>query len=169
MRSLLTQAISRGSSRTELRQSQPRPFCFVFLTTPLRLLFTIAQTMLRTTTTHNPWGRTSTPRAPRINPCPLPEVRSPLRIPPIPIAISSPPPATSMSSTIPRPSTTHRRRHHGSTDEPGYSSSLEPSSAAPRPRPSSHVVRTPLAPAPPLKGILKTGEGNRPEDHDLLM
>jgi len=78
--------------------------------------------------------------------------------PPIPIAIS-PPPVAPRPSTNPRQPTTHRHRPHGSTDEPGYSSSLESSSsAARRPRPTSQVVRTPLAPmAAPLKGILKTG------------
>lgn len=70
---------------------------------------------------------------------------------PIPIAIS-PPQAT------PRPPTTRHRRSstYGFAGEPGYSSSLE-TSASLRPRPTSQVVRTPLAPAPPLRGILKTG------------
>jgi len=45
------------------------------------------------------------------------------------------------------------------------------SSAALRPRPSQ-VVRTPLAPATPLKGILKTGGGAHPKIHcvaDVIM
>jgi len=71
-----------------------------------------------------------------------------MKKPSIPITIS-PPTAT------PRPPTTRHRRY-GSTDEPGYSSSLE-TSAPLRPRPTSQVMRTPLAPAPPLRGILKTG------------
>jgi hypothetical protein len=50
----------------------------------------------------------------------------------------------------------HQRRV--SADEPSYASAMEPSTAR-RPRASSQVVRTPLAPATPLKGILKTGEG----------
>jgi hypothetical protein len=71
-------------------------------------------------------------------------------VPPLPAAFSPP-------LTASRPSTTHRHRRQESADEPGYASAMEPS-AARRPRPSSQVVRTPLAPATPLKGILKTGE-----------
>src|SRR5216684_9001550 len=99
---------------------------------------------------HSSWG-SPTPHAPRIAPCPLPAVRSPLMTPSSPITIS-PPPAT------PRQPTTRHRRY-GSTDEPGYSSSLETSAPPPRPRPTSQVVR-PLAPAPPLRVILKTGGGH---------
>ena len=75
----------------------------------------------------------------------------------------SPPVAT------PRPPTTRHRRisSYGSTDEPGYSSSLE-TSAPLRPRPTSQVVRTPLAPVPPLRGILKTGEELIPKANELL-
>ena len=84
---------------------------------------------------------------PRINPCPLPDIRTPL-----PAALS--PPLTASRSWA-----THRHRRQEFTDEPGYASAME-SSAALRPRPSFQVVRTSLAPAPPLKGILKTGESN---------
>jgi hypothetical protein len=66
----------------------------------------------------------------------------------IPITMS-PPQAT------PRPPPTTRHRRYGPTDEPGYSSSLE-TSAPLRPRPASQVVRTSIAAAPPLRGILKT-------------
>jgi hypothetical protein len=81
---------------------------------------------------------------------------------PIPITMS-PPLAT------PRPPTTRHRRSstYGSTNEPGYSSSLE-TSTPPRPRPTSQVVRAPLAPAPPLRGILKTGGGADPKTNELL-
>ncbi|KAI9447247.1 hypothetical protein F5148DRAFT_727235 [Russula earlei] len=96
---------------------------------------------------HNIWGVAPAPRAPRINPCPLPDIGSPLMALPIPIA-KSPPQMTS------RPSTTHRHRHHGSTDERGYSSSIESSKT---PRPTSQAVRTPVVSTSPLKGILKTG------------
>src|SRR6267154_4759190 len=94
-----------------------------------------------------------TPLAPRIAPRPLPDIRSPLMKPKIPIT-TSPPPAT------PRPPMTRHRRAstYGSIDEPGYTSSLE-TSAPLRPRPTSQLVRTPLTPAPPLRGILKTGGG----------
>ena len=57
-----------------------------------------------------------------------------------------------------RPPMTHRHGRQVSADEPGYASAME-SSAVLRPRSSSQVVRTPLASVPPLKGILKTGEG----------
>jgi hypothetical protein len=82
--------------------------------------------------------------------------------PTIPIT-KSPPLAT------PRPPTTRHRRSstYGSTDEPGYSSSLE-TSAPLRPRPASQVVRMPLAPTQPLKGILKTGGGADPKTSGLL-
>ncbi|KAI0290920.1 hypothetical protein BC826DRAFT_520026 [Russula brevipes] len=99
--------------------------------------------------------------APRINPCPLPDIKSPQVPPPIQFA-TSPPSATHRPSAAPRPSathrpsTTHRPRHHGVIDEPGYSSSLE-TSATPRLRRTSQIARTPLVPTPPLKGILKTG------------
>ena len=75
-------------------------------------------------------------------------------VPPLPTALSPP-------LTASMPSTTHRHRRQESADEPGYASAME-SSAARRPRPSSQVVRTSLAPATPLKGILKTGEGADP-------
>ena len=112
--------------------------------------------------THTTWGASPTPRAPRIAPRPLPDIRSPLMKPSIPI--KSPPLAT------PRPPTTQHRRY-GSTDEPGYSSSLETSvPPRPRPRPTSQVVRTSLAPAPPLRGILKTGgDGEASPTNDVLM
>ena len=93
--------------------------------------------------------------APRINPLPLPDIRSPWMVPPLPAGLS--PPLTAF-----RPSITHRddgHRRQVSADEPGYASAME-SSAALRPRSSSQVVRTPLASVPPLKGILKTGEGD---------
>jgi len=82
--------------------------------------------------------------------------------PSIPTA-KSPPLAT------PRPPMTRHRRAstYGSTDEPGYSSALE-TSAPLRPRPASQVVRTSIAPAPPLKGILKTGGGAGPKLNELL-
>lgn len=108
---------------------------------------------------HETWGPVSValPPAPRINPRPLPNVKSPLMVPPLPMA--SPPPLTA-----PKPSTSHRYRRQESADEAGYTSALE-SSASHRPRPPPQVVRTPLAPAPPLKGILKTGEGADPKIH----
>ena len=77
-------------------------------------------------------------------------------VPPLPVALS--PPLTDWP--LPFESKTHRHRRQASADEPGYASAME-SSAALRPRPSSQVMRTPLAPAPPLKGILKTGESTR--------
>jgi len=78
-------------------------------------------------------------------------------VPPLSMALSPP-------QTAPRPSTVHRHRRQESADESGYTSALEPS-ARPRPRPPSQAVRTPLAPAQPLKGILKTGEGADPKIH----
>jgi len=100
---------------------------------------------------HATWGIASTPRAPRINPCPLPDIASPLIPPPAPIPISPPPPqSTSKTQTV------HRRPHRGPANEGGYSSSLETSSAL-RPRPTSQAVRTSLVSASPLKGILKSG------------
>ena len=71
---------------------------------------------------------------------------------PLPAGLS--PPLTAF-----RPSMTHRHGRQVSADEPGYASAME-SSAVLRPRSSSQVVRTPLASVPPLKGILKTGEGD---------
>jgi len=108
---------------------------------------------------YDTWGPVpvALPPAPRINPRPLPDIKSPLMVPPLPMAL--PPPLTA-----PRPSTSHRRRRQESADEPGYTSALE-SSAALRPRPPPQVVRTPLTPAAPLKGILKTGEGADPRIH----
>ncbi|KAH9969868.1 hypothetical protein BC827DRAFT_42616 [Russula dissimulans] len=97
------------------------------------------------------WGVASTPRAPRINPCPLPDIASPLMPSPTPIATSPP-------QTTPKTQTVHRRQHRGTADEGGYSSSLESSAASSsRPRPTSQAVRTSLVSAPPLKGILKSG------------
>jgi hypothetical protein len=97
---------------------------------------------------HEPRGA-STPPAPRINPCPLPDIGSLLAASPIPIPRSHP--ATTSTTT------SHHRRHR--TDESGYTSSVEPSSSPQqRTRPTSQSVRSPLAPLPPpLKGILKTG------------
>jgi hypothetical protein len=93
---------------------------------------------------------TPAPSAPRLNPCPLPDIGTM----PTPTAKSAPP-------VTPRPSASHRHRRLGSIDESGYSSSLE--STLPRGRPSSQAVRTPLVPSPPLKGILKTGMGVDPK------
>ena len=90
--------------------------------------------------------------APRVNPLPLPDIRSPF-----PAALSPP-------LTTSRPSTIHHHQFQESTDEPGYASAAE-SSAARRLWPSSQVVRTPLAPTTPLKGILKRGEGADPNIH----
>ncbi|KAI9464995.1 hypothetical protein BJY52DRAFT_1114294 [Lactarius psammicola] len=106
---------------------------------------------------HEPRGATPTPPAPRMNPCPLPDIGRLLVTSPIPIARSQPPPTPKPST-----STSHHRRHR--TDESGYSSSAEPSSSQ-RTRPTSQAVRSPLAPLPPpLKGILKTGmSASRPE------
>lgn len=95
---------------------------------------------------HEPRGA-STPTAPRINPCPLPDIGSLLAASTTPIP--RPHPATTSAST------SHRRHR---TDESGYSSSVESSSSPQRTRPISQSVRSPLAPTPPpLKGILKTG------------
>ena len=95
---------------------------------------------------HEPRGA-STPTAPRINPCPLPDIGSLLAASSIPIPRSHP--ATT-------PTSTSHRRHR--TDESDYSSSVESSSSTQRPRPTSQSVRSPLATTPPpLKGILKTG------------
>ncbi len=111
---------------------------------------------------HEPRGATPAPPAPRMNPCPLPDIGRLLAVAPIPIARSQPPPT-------PRPSTStsHHRRHR--TDESGYSSSAEPSSSQ-RTRPTSQAVRSPLAPLPPpLKGILKTGmSASRPEQWEHI-
>jgi hypothetical protein len=98
---------------------------------------------------HEPRGvaTTSTPTAPRMNPCPLPDIGSLLAASPIPIPRSQPP-------LTPRPSTSRRHR----TDDSGYSSSMEPSSSPQRTRPTPQSARSTLAPPPqPLKGILKTG------------
>ena len=70
-----------------------------------------------------------------------------------PIAMLPPPP-----QTTPKTQTILRRQPRGSADEGGYSSALEPSVTS-RPRPTSQAVRTSLVSAPPLKGILKSGEG----------
>jgi hypothetical protein len=108
---------------------------------------------------HDTWGAARVLHAPRINPRPLPDIRSPLMTPHTKIPTSQP-------LATPRPSTT-RHQHRGCTDEPGYSSSLEYSAAPrPRPRPTSQVVRTPLEPGPPLRGILKTGEGVDPKSNE---
>ena len=99
---------------------------------------------------HEPRGA-PTPPAPRINPCPLPDIGSLLAASSIPISRSQPIPT-------PKPSTSssHHRRHR--TDESGYSSSMESSSSLQHTRRISQSVRSSLAPPPPpLKGILKTG------------
>ncbi|KAH9080286.1 hypothetical protein EDB83DRAFT_2310570 [Lactarius deliciosus] len=91
-----------------------------------------------------------TPTAPRMNPCPLPDIGRLLAASPVTIPRSQPPPTPKPST-----STSNHRRHR--TDESGYSSSAEPSSSQ-RTRPTSQAVRSPLAPLPPpLKGILKSG------------
>ncbi|KAH9035597.1 hypothetical protein EDB84DRAFT_1561148 [Lactarius hengduanensis] len=91
-----------------------------------------------------------TPTAPRMNPCPLPDIGRLLAASPVTIPRSQPPPTPKPST-----STSNHRRHR--TDESGYSSSAEPSSSQ-RTRPTSQAVRSPLAPPPPpLKGILKSG------------
>jgi hypothetical protein len=99
---------------------------------------------------HEPRGA-SIPTAPRINPCPLPDLGSLLAASPIPIPRAQP-------ATTPRPSTSTSHRRHR-TDESGYTSSVESSSSPQqRTRPTSQSVRSPLAPlSAPLKGILKTG------------
>ncbi|KAI9443431.1 hypothetical protein H4582DRAFT_2054430 [Lactarius indigo] len=101
-------------------------------------------------TRHQPRGGPPTPTAPRMNPCPLPEIGRLLAASPIMIPRSQPPPTPKPST-----STSHHRRHR--TDESGHSSSAE-SSSSQRTRPTPQAVRSPLAPPPPpLKGILKSG------------